>query len=500
MKMSRRELLRTVAAGAGALAMPSGLYGAAAPAERPLNVVFLLVDDLGYMDVGANNPKTFYETPNLDRLAATGMRFTDGYAANPVCSPTRYSIMTGKYPSRVDATNYFSGKRAGRFLPAPLHDRMPLSEVTVAEALKARGYATFFAGKWHLGPTAEFWPERQGFDVNKGGHKHGGPWGGRKYFSPYANPRLPDGPSGEHLPDRLATETVRFIEANEDKPFLAYLAFYSVHTPLMAPKKLVEKYKAKAARLGLEGKTEFGTEEQVWPGKQGARARRYRTLQKHAVYAGMVESMDRAVGKVLQALDARGLAERTAVFLMSDNGGLSTSEGSPTSNLPLRAGKGWLYEGGIREPFLIRWPGVTRPGSVCHVPVISTDFYPTILEMAGSPPRPSQHRDGVSLVPLLRGGKTLGREALYWHYPHYSNQGGFPGGAIRMGDWKLIERLEDGRVHLYNLARDIGERDNVAARHPDRVAAMRGRLHAWYKQVDAKLLRAKPGGPEPWRP
>ena len=503
-RISRRSFLQAAAAGAGLLAMPlraRAANAAGAPAKKPLNVVFFLVDDLGYMDVGANNPRTFYETPNIDRLAASGMRFTDGYAANPVCSPTRYSIMTGKYPSRVGATNFFSGKRAGRFNPAPLHDNMPLSEVTVAEALKARGYATFFAGKWHLGPTEEYWPEKQGFDVNKGGHKEGGPWRGGKYFSPYANPRLPDGPAGEHLPDRLSTETVRFLDAHKDKPFLAYLAFYSVHTPLMGPKDLVAKYQAKIQRLGLEGKPEFAKEEQVSPGKQqGEMARDVRVLQKHAVYAAMVESMDRAVGKVLKKLDELGLSDRTAVVLMSDNGGLSTSEGSPTSNLPLRGGKGWVYEGGIREPYIIRWPGVTRPGSVCDVPVISTDFYPTILEMTGSPPRPAQHLDGVSLAPLLRGDGKLDREGLYWHYPHYSNQGGFPGGAVRMGDWKLIERFEDGRVHLYNLREDLGERNDLADRHPDRVAEMRAKLHAWYKQVGAKFLQPKPGGPDPWRP
>jgi len=506
-RMDRRRFLKAAAAGMGLGALGPAVRAArSAPARKakPLNVVFVLVDDLGFMDVGANNPKTFYETPNIDRLAATGMRFSNGYAANPVCSPTRYSIMTGKYPSRVDATNFFSGRRAGRFLPAPLNDRMALEEVTLAEALKAHGYATFFAGKWHLGPTEEYWPKNQGFDVNRGGHRGGGPYGGKKYFSPYGNPSLEDGPPGEHLPDRLSTETVRFIEAHKDKPFLAYLAFYSVHTPLMAPKALVEKYKAKAQRLGLTDRPQFGDEEQVWQaargGKKAPGPRKVRTLQAHAVYAAMVESMDRAVGKVLKKLDALGLADRTAVVLMSDNGGLSTSEGSPTSNLPLRAGKGWLYEGGIREPFLIRWPGVTRGGSVCDVPVISTDFYPTILEMTGLPPRPKQHLDGVSLAGLLRGGKSLGREALYWHYPHYSNQGGFPGAAIRMGDWKLIERFEDGRVHLYNLRADIGERKDLAATQPDRVAQMRARLHAWYKQVDAKLLQAKPGGPKPWRP
>ena len=467
-------------------------------AEQRRNILFILVDDLGYMDIGANNPDTFYETPNIDRLAATGMRFTNGYAANPVCSPTRYSIMTGKYPSRVDATNYFSGARAGRFKPAPLHDRMPLEEVTIAEALKAAGYATYFAGKWHLGPTEQFWPEHQGFDVNQGGHRHGGPWGGKKYFSPYANPRLKDGPPGEHLPDRLSTETIKFIEANAGRPFLAYLAFYSVHTPLMAPQQLVQKYRDKVPRLGLEGKPEFGDEEQVLPGAKGPR--RVRTLQKHAVYAAMVESMDRAVGKVLDKLDALGIADQTAVFLMSDNGGLSTSEGSPTSNLPLRGGKGWLYEGGIREPFIIRCPGVAAAASTCDHPVISTDFYPTILDIAGLDARPEQHADGVSLMPLLRQSGALDRDTLYWHYPHYSNQGGFPGGAIRVGDYKLIERFEDGRVHLFNLQDDIGERQDLATTMPEKVAQMRSELHAWYATVDAKFLQPKDNGPQPWRP
>jgi len=505
--MNRRRFLGALGASAGLLALSSRTGALAAPSDKSkkLNVLFLLVDDLGFMDIGANNPNTFYETPNIDKLAASGMRFTDGYAANPVCSPTRYSIMTGKYPSRVDATNFFSGRRGGKFACAPLHDDMPLSEVTLAEALKAGGYSTFFAGKWHLGPTEEFWPTKQGFDVNKGGWRHGGPWGGKHYFSPYGNPKLTDGRPGEHLPDRLSDETVTFIEANKDKPFLAYLAFYSVHTPLMGPKDLVEKYKAKIQRLKLEGKIEFGDEEEVTPrkgrgGKPAAKTRKVRILQKHAVYAAMVESMDTAVGKVLKKLDALGLADSTAVLLMSDNGGLSTSEGSPTSNLPLRGGKGWVYEGGIREPFLIRWPGVTKAGSTCDVPVISTDFYPTILDIAGLKARPKQHLDGLSLAGLCGGGKALDREALYWHYPHYSNQGGFPGGAVRMGDWKLVERYEDGHVHLYNLRQDIGERTDLAAKHPDRVAQMRRKLHAWYKQVDAKFLQPKGDGPKPWRP
>jgi arylsulfatase A-like enzyme len=461
------------------------------------NVVFVLVDDLGYMDIGANNPATFYETPNIDRLANTGMRFTNGYAANPVCSPTRYSILTGKYPSRVDATNFFAGKRGGRFLPAPLKDRMPLEEVTLAEMMRASGYATFFAGKWHLGPTEEFWPKQQGFDFNAGGHRAGGPFKAGKYFSPYGNPRLQDGPEGEHLTARLADETVKFIRDHQKQPFLAYLSFYSVHTPLMAPRELVEKYQDKAERLGLNAAKIFGDEEQVWP---DAKPRQVRILQTHATYAAMIESMDTAVGKVLQTLDDLGLADNTIVCLTSDNGGLSTSEGSPTSNLPLRGGKGWLYEGGIREAFMIRAPGVTEPGSTCDSPVMSIDFYPTLAELSGAETRTDHTVDGVSLVPLLRGGKSSGRSSLFWHYPHYSNQGGFPGGAIRTSHWKLIERYEDGRRHLYHLGQDVGETTDVAGKHPEIVQQMTADLHSWYDAVDAKFLQPKPSGLQPWFP
>ena len=471
------------------------LFAAAPVFARQPNVVFVLVDDLGYMDIGANNPGTFYETPNVDRLAATGMRFTNGYAANPVCSPTRFSIMTGRYPSRVDATDWFVGRRSGRFLPAPLIDRMPLSEVTLAEAFAGHGYRTAFLGKWHLGPTAEFWPENQGFQINVAGHNRGSPPGG--YFAPFKNPRLEDGPEGQHLTQRLTDEALEILDQFGDKPFLLYLSFYTVHTPLQAPKDLVAKYQAKAQRLGLVGKPEFADEEQVWP---TSKPRRVRTLQRHATYAAMVETMDTSVGRVLAKLKELGIEDDTIVCFTGDNGGLSTSEGSPTSNLPLRGGKGWLYEGGIREPFLVRWPGVTRPGSTCDEPVISTDFYPTLLAASGLPLLEKQHQDGVSLVPLLKQDGEIHRDALFWHYPHYSNQGGMPGGAIRMGDYKLIERFEDGRVHLYNLAQDVGERTDLATEMPDRVGAMRSRLHDWYDDVDAKFLVARPDGPQPWRP
>ncbi len=456
-------------------------------APKP-NVLFFLADDLGTMDIGANNPKTFYETPSIDGLAKTGMRFTSGYAACPVCSPTRASILTGKYPQRTGITDYIGAAqpekwaRPTKLLPAPYQEKLALDETTLAEAFKAHGYATFFAGKWHLGPT-NYWPENQGFDINMGGNERGGPYGGNKYFSPYGNPRLSDGPPGEHLPDRLATETVKFIEAHRDQPFLAYLSFYSVHTPLMARPDLQRKYEAKAKTLPPT--------EPAW-GQE--RERKVRLVQDHAVYAGMVEAMDQAVGKVLAALDRAGLAERTIVVFMSDNGGLSTSEGHPTSNLPWRAGKGWLYEGGIREPWIIRVPGLTRPASQCDAPVISTDFFPTLLELAGIPRPPSPHRDGMSLVPLLQGG-ALARRPFFWHYPHYGNQGGAPAGAVRDGDWKLIEWYEDGSLELFNLRDDPGERTNLAAREPDRVKALREKLQAWRTDVGAKMPTPNPRYP-----
>ena len=465
-------------------------------AKQGPSYVLFLVDDLGYMDIGAYNSESFYETPHVDRLAKSGMKFTDGYAANPVCSPTRFGIQTGRYPTRKDATNYFSGRRGGRFDSAPLHDRMDLEEVTIAEALKKKGYATFFAGKWHLGPNEQFWPTKQGYDVNAGGFSKGGPYGGKKYFSPYGNPRLSDGPDGEHLPDRLASETCSFIEKNKGKPFFAMLSFYSVHTPLIGRPDLVAKYKKKAAEING---AEFGDEEMTWP--KNGKTRKVRILQKHAVYAAMVEAMDLAVGKVLDKLESLGLDDEVVVAFTSDNGGLSTSEGSPTSNLPLRGGKGWIYEGGIREPFLVRWPGVTKAGSVCKEPVMSTDFFPTFVKAAGENPKGVGPIDGVDLMPLLKGGETLSRDALYWHYPHYSNQGGFPSGAIRMGTWKMIERYEDGQVHLYDLSKDVGEREDLSKVHPGQVAKMREKLHQWYEDVDAKFLRPKgKDGKKPWRP
>lgn len=482
---TRRQFLKSVGAAALSLATPKYIFGEEKATK--LNFIFILVDDLGWRDLKCFG-STFYETPNVDRIAAQGMKFTNAYAACPVCSPTRASIMTGKYPARMGTTDWFGAPQPDNvqqhwtrnkpLLPAPYEEKMSLEEVTMAEAFKEHGYTTFFAGKWHLGGEG-FLPEDQGFDINKGGHFRGSPPGG--YFSPYKNPKLSDGPVGEHLPARLAQECVDFLNKVGNDPFLLYLSFYSVHTPLQSREDLEQKYRNKAKTVKHKG-PRFIPE-----GEHQARQ-----VQDHATYAGMVEAMDSAVGEVLKALDRLGFAENTALIFMSDNGGLSTSEGSPTSNVPLRAGKGWLYEGGIREPMIIKWSGATKPGSVCNEPIISNDFYPTMLEMAGLPSKPEQHIDGISLVPLLKGKSTLSRDTLFWHYPHYGNQGGTPGAAVRSGDFKLIEFFEDNHLELYNLKTDIGETNNLASIMPDKTKQLHEKLRSWQQKVGAKMPSPNP--------
>jgi len=447
--------------------------------DRP-NIVFILVDDLGWADTGVYG-STFYETPNVDALAESGMMFTDGYAAGSVCSPSRVSILSGKYPARLDTTDWFGGHKKEKLLPPTYNDYLPLEEVTIAEALAEHGYATFFAGKWHLGKE-DYYPEHQGFEINIGGIDKGTPPGG--YFSPYRNPRLKDGPEGECLPDRLGNECLQFMEANKDKPFFLYLSFYSVHTPLQTKKKLEQKYQKKAGPRSRQN--DIKTDASLGN-------IRIRAAQSHPVYAGMVQSVDENVGKVLNKLDELSLAENTIVCFTSDNGGQSTSGGFPTSNFPLKAGKGSLHEGGIRVPYIIRWPGVTKPGSKSSEPVIGTDFYPTLLEAAGLPMKPEQHVDGVSLVPLLNGtSETLGRKAIYWHFPHYASPGAVPAASVRAGDYKLIEFFEDNSQELYNLKDDIGEHDDLSTSMPEKTVELSAMLHAWYKNVDAKMPTPNP--------
>ena len=456
------------------LNLPLALDAADAPAKRP-NIIFILADDLGYMDVGCYNPKTFYETPNIDGLAKRGMRFTQGYAACCVCSPTRGSIMTGKYPPRFGITNFIPGKLAGKLMPAPNADHLPLEEVTIAEALRDGGYATFFAGKWHLG-GGQFYPGAQGFpkDLDDGTKKGNGPFWYPKSDLPVPNPK--DDPK---TTERIANEAVKFINEHKDKPFFAYLPFLAVHIPLGARSELVAKYEKKALSAPADA---WGRE----------RENKVRLVQNQPIYAAMLEQLDSAIGRVLAALEQNGLTQNTIVVFMSDNGGLSTAEGHPTSNLPLRAGKGWPYEGGVREPLIVCAPGVVKPGSTCEEPVISTDFYPTLLQLAGVEPQPSQHLDGVSFAPLLKGEVAARGKPLFWHYPHYSNQGGAPNGVIRDGDWKLIEWFEDGALELYNIPKDIGEEHNLAAEQRDKAKELLEKLRNWRKEVGALMPTPNP--------
>ena len=450
--------------------------------SRKPNIVVFLVDDLGATDIACFG-SSFYETPNVDRLAREGMRFTAAYSTCPVCSPTRSSMMTGRYPQRTGITDYINTGRTNqpeswarntKLLPAPYEDHLALEERTIAEELHDAGYATFFAGKWHLGGK-DFLPTAQGFDINKGGTNAGSP---RSYSSPYSNPQLKDGPAGEKLEMRLADETCQFIEANRERPFFAYLSFYSVHIPLQAPEELIAKYKRKAEK---SPKAKWGRE----------RESKVRLVQNHPTYAGMIEMMDRAVGKVLERLDQLKLAEDTIVIFTADNGGVATSEGWPTSNLPLRAGKGWMYEGGIRVPTVVRWPGVVKAASTCATPVISVDYFPTLLEAAGRPVESGHVVDGKSIMPLLRG-VTMPQRAIYWDYPHYGNQGGSPASAVREGRWKLIEWREDDSTELYNLEADPGEEHNLAENRAYVVERLRGMLAKWRRDVGAKAPTKNP--------
>jgi len=456
------------------LLAPAVAAGAAGKEPARTNVVLILIDDLGWTDVGCYGSR-YYETPNIDRLASDGMRFTNGYAACNVCSPTRAAIMTGKYPARLLLTQWLpSGRwsptknrlREGRYV-----SNLPLEEVTIAEALREAGYRTGFIGKWHLGTETYYYPEHQGFDVNVAGRDYGAPG---SYFYPFKGTwKIPTtglalrkdsplpGKEGDYLVDRLAEEAETFIRENADKPFFLMLAHYAVHTPLQGKPDKVARYE-KVPKDRRQGKP---------------------------AYAAMVESVDDSVGRVMRTLRDLGLEDRTLVIFTSDNGG----NARVTDNAPLRAGKGTNYEGGLRVPVVVKWPGRTRPGSISDEPVISTDFYPTILAATGQDPRPHQHVDGKSLVPVLTGAGGLDRDTLCWHYPHYNQHPqSFPSSVIRAGDWKLMENLETGQVALYNLADDVGERHNLADRESTKAAELLGRLKAWRDAVGADPMRPNP--------
>lgn len=467
--VNRRSFL-SLAAGCAAVRRPAWC----APAPGPLNVVFILADDLGWADTGPYGAD-LHETPHLDRLAAGAMRFTNAYAAAPVCSPTRASIMTGKHPARLHMTIWYEGSQRPpqnrRLIPPVTNGDLPHEEVTIAEALKARGYATAHVGKWHLG-SAGYYPETQGFDVNIGGTFWGAP---PTYFSPYRGtfgnsefryvPGLEWGEPGEYLPDRFTTEALRVIDKSAGRPFFLNLCHHSVHTPIEGKAELTARYR-----------------DRIKPGMH----------HKNAAFAAMVRSLDDSVGRVLAKLDQSGLADRTVVIFTSDNGGFTGKFKGETvnSNHPLRSGKGSLYEGGIRVPLLIRWPGVTRPGSVSDEPVTSCDFYRTIAGMTGA--EAGAAADGVSIVPLLKDpAASLDRDALYFHYPHYYETTS-PVSAIRSREWKLLEYYEDGRLELYNLSRDPGEARNLASGMPQKAAELQARLRAWLDSVAAQKPRPNP--------
>jgi len=433
-----------------------------------------MIDDLGWMDLHCQGNRRV-DTPNLDRLAADGMRFTDAYAAAPVCSPTRAAIMSGESPARLGITNHIPDHP--RFSPdnpilksARTGSVLPLEKVTIAERLKEAGYATAFMGKWHLSGKRKagdqgrgderYHPERQGFDVNVGGCCYGGP---PTYFDPYRICNIKPRRKGEYLPDRLADEAMSFITAsrkNEDKkPFFVALWNYTVHWPMEAPDPLVEKYK-----------------QRVGPGVKDAR------------YAAMIEAMDAALGRLLAKVDELGLRSETLVVFTSDNGGYM----GVADNRPLRLGKGYLYEGGIRVPTIVRWPGIVPPGATCTTPIISTDLYPTLLAAAGLRPLDGQVLDGEDITPLLRQKGSLKRKAICFHYPNYAwHRSNRLGGAIREGDYKLIKWYDDGSVELYNLAKDLGEKVDLARTMPHKATDLKAKLEAWLVKSGAIMPERK---------
>jgi arylsulfatase A-like enzyme len=465
------------------LVLTIGISKQTAAAERP-NIVFFLVDDLGWADLGCFG-SSFHETPNIDKLASTGMRFTQAYAACPVCSPTRASILTGRHPVRVEITDWIPGMRASkaqtpRFEHVDDRDNLALDETTLAEYFRDQAnYQTFFLGKWHLGGEGH-WPTDQGFDVNIGGCDKGSPPGG--YYAPWTNPNLTAKEPGEYLTQRLTEEAVNLIDsADQDRPYLMYFSYYNVHTPIQADKRTVDHF-AEVSAKSFQTTTPTVLEHDAIS----------RGRQDDPQYASMVRAVDLSVGAVLQAIETAGQTENTIVVFFSDNGGLCTLSknrkptGGPTCNLPLRSGKGWLYEGGIREPMIIRAPGVTAPGSTCDAPVFSTDFFPTLLELAGLPLMDQLHADGLSIASLLAGEQAQDR-TLYWHYPHYHGSTWKPGAAIRDGDWKLIEFYETGEAELYDLAHDIGETNDLANAKPEIRDRLKSKLSQWQTEMNAKM-------------
>ena len=465
--MNRRQLLKSIGIGAGALGL--GQFRALAPAfalgvaksnkkNRP-NFLFILADDLGWSQVSCYG-SDFYDTPNIDRLARQGMRFTDAYAACPVCSPTRASILTGRYPARLHLTDFIAGGSFPyeKYLQPEWQRYLPLEEITIAEVLKTAGYATASFGKWHLSidkkppKSLPYNPDKQGFD---------------EYFVTY-KPSSKTNPEGDaHNVEAITEKSLDFMERHKDHPFFLYVSHNTIHAPIMGKKKLIDKYKSE-------------------PGSD--------LPQNNPILGAMIEELDNSTGRLLKKLDELKIADKTIVVFFGDNGGLE----SDAKQTPLRSGKANLYEGGIREPLIIRWPGVIKSGGTCCKPVMSIDFFPTFLEIVGLKNEVKRPIDGISLLPLLTQSGTLSRRAIYWHYPHYHSSGIGPCGAVRAGDYKLIEWYDESicgpgkEFELYNLEEDIGERNNLAKKMPDRVENLKKMLSNWRSEVNAQMLRPNP--------
>jgi arylsulfatase A-like enzyme len=471
-----------------------GNSGMAQVLPKQPNIVMILADDLGWADLQCYG-STFYETPNLDRLAAMGVRFTNGYASSPVCSPSRAALLTGKYPIKTGVTDWIKGRQHNgkaapyeKMIAQPFTLFLPFKEETIAEAALKKNYKTFVAGKWHLGEDEKHWPEAHGFQINKGGFGKGSPAGYKNdstggYFTPYENPRLADGPAGEYLTNRLTNEAISFMEENKNAPFFLMYSLYAVHNPLQAPAGLIKKYQAKKQLLQIPDSARFRKDE---PWMKFEKGWKQRLVQDNAVYAAMIENMDENIGRLLNTLDGLGISDNTIILFTSDNGGLSTAEGSPTANGPLKAGKGWLYEGGIRVPFIIKWPGSINAGQVSAMPVSSVDIFPTLCKAINKKAVMNKDVDGQDIVELLTNEKKNSSRTIFWHYPHYSNQGGKPGAAMLKDGFKLILHYGDNTVELYNVAKDIGEQYNIAAVNKKIVSKYRKVLDKWLQANAAK--------------
>ena len=450
--------------------------------KKQPNFIFILIDDLGWMDLSCYG-SSFYETPNLDKLASEGMRFTNAYAACPVCSPTRASILTGKYPATLGLTQFIGGNTEGKLIEPPYVDHLSLNEISLASVLKENGYSTWHVGKWHLGGE-EYYPEKHGFLVNIGGCEWGLPFYG--YFSPWRIPTLKEFPEKrKYLTDHLTDEAIKLILSSDDKPFYLNLWYYSVHVPIQAKREHVKYFREKALKMGLKDVNPFEIGENFPCTHKKDYFVKRRVIQSDPKYAAMIFSIDENIGRLIKAVESVGKKDETIIIFYSDNGGLSTAEGSPTCNAPLSEGKGWMFEGGTRVPLIINWPQKIKSGIISNASITSTDFYPTILDLANISLIPEQHCDGMSFLPILEVKENFKRGPIYWHFPHYGNQGGTPGSSIIIDDYKLIKFYEDNHVELYNLIDDISEKNDISSKDPERTNHLTKTLNEWLIKVKA---------------